>query len=140
MSRSLESVWPRVVGHAWASKEYLNRLVADPGAALAEAGYKVPEGHEMVVLCNSPGRSYLVIPEPPAHIIADAMTAISSVDAASTKPDCCITADCCVEPGVPKPDCCVTPDCCTEPDVPKPDCCVTPDCSVDPETKRYSGR
>jgi nitrile hydratase subunit alpha len=42
----------KVVAKAWTDPEYLNRLLHDATAAIAEVGFKGPQGEHMVVLPN----------------------------------------------------------------------------------------
>jgi nitrile hydratase len=60
-----ESVGPmngaRVVARAWTDPEYRARLLADGTAAIAELGYKGPQGEHIVVLENSPAVHHVVV-------------------------------------------------------------------------------
>jgi nitrile hydratase subunit alpha len=60
-----ESVGPmngaKVVARAWTDPEYRARLLADGTAAIAELGYKGPQGEHIVVLENSPAVHHVVV-------------------------------------------------------------------------------
>jgi nitrile hydratase subunit alpha len=60
-----ESVGPlngaRVVARAWTDPEYRERLLADGTAAVAELGYKGPQGEQIVAVENSPSVHHLVV-------------------------------------------------------------------------------
>lgn len=51
----------RVVARAWADPAYKTRLLANPGAAIAELGYSGMEGEHMVVVENSATVHHLVV-------------------------------------------------------------------------------
>ncbi len=51
----------RVVARAWADPEYRARLLSDGTAAIAELGYKGPQGEHIVVLENSPSLHHVVV-------------------------------------------------------------------------------
>ncbi len=60
-----ESVGPMngatVVARAWTDPEYRARLLADGTAAIAEMGYKGPQGEHIVVLENTPAVHNIVV-------------------------------------------------------------------------------
>jgi nitrile hydratase subunit alpha len=60
-----ESVGPmngaRVVARAWTDPEYRARLLAEGTSAIAELGYKGPQGEQIVVLENTPTVHNLVV-------------------------------------------------------------------------------
>jgi nitrile hydratase subunit alpha len=51
----------KVVARAWADPDYRARLLADGTAAIAEMGYKGPQGEHMVVLENTPEVHHVVV-------------------------------------------------------------------------------
>ena len=51
----------KVVARAWTDPEYRARLLADGTAAIAELGFKGPQGEHMVVLENTPTRHHVVV-------------------------------------------------------------------------------
>ncbi len=60
------------IAHAWTDANYKSRLVAEPGAALAEHGIEVPEGTTVKVVENSADTHHVVLPIRPAN--ADKMS------------------------------------------------------------------
>jgi nitrile hydratase subunit alpha len=51
----------RVVARAWTDPEYRARLLSDGTAAIAELGYKGPQGEHIVVLENTPSLHHVVV-------------------------------------------------------------------------------
>lgn len=51
----------KVVAKAWTDPDYKQRLLADGTAAIAELGFKGPQGEHMVVLENTPGVHNVVV-------------------------------------------------------------------------------
>lgn len=51
----------KVVARAWTDPEYRTRLLADGTAAIAELGYKGPQGEHIVVLENTPSLHNVVV-------------------------------------------------------------------------------
>jgi nitrile hydratase len=51
----------KVVARAWTDPEYAARLLADGTAAIAELGFKGPQGEHIVVLQNTPSVHHLVV-------------------------------------------------------------------------------
>ncbi len=51
----------RVVARAWTDPGYRARLLADGTAAIAELGYKGPQGEHIVVLENTPSLHHVVV-------------------------------------------------------------------------------
>ena len=51
----------KVVAKAWTDPEYKSRLLSDGTAAVAEMGFKGPQGEHIVVLENSPTLHHLVV-------------------------------------------------------------------------------
>jgi len=51
----------KVVARAWTDPEYRARLLADGTAAIAELGYKGPQGEHIVVLENTPSLHNVVV-------------------------------------------------------------------------------
>ena len=51
----------KVVARAWTDPDYRARLLADGTAAIAELGFKGPQGEHMVVLENTPAVHHVVV-------------------------------------------------------------------------------
>ena len=51
----------KVVARAWTDPEYAGRLLADGTAAIAELGFKGPQGEHIVVLENTPRVHHVVV-------------------------------------------------------------------------------
>jgi nitrile hydratase subunit alpha len=51
----------KVVARAWVDPDYKKRLLEDGTTAIAELGYKGPQGEHIVVLENGPGVHHLVV-------------------------------------------------------------------------------
>jgi nitrile hydratase len=51
----------KVVAKAWTDPDYKRRLLADGTAAIAELGFKGPQGEHMVVLENTPAVHHVVV-------------------------------------------------------------------------------
>ena len=51
----------KVVARAWTDPEYAGRLLADGTAAIAELGFKGPQGEHIVVLENTPSVHHVVV-------------------------------------------------------------------------------
>jgi nitrile hydratase len=51
----------KVVAHAWTDPEYKARLLEDGTAAIAEMGFKGPQGEHIVVLENTPSTHHVVV-------------------------------------------------------------------------------
>lgn len=51
----------RVVARAWTDPQYRARLLTDGTAAIAELGYKGPQGEHIVVLENTPSLHHVVV-------------------------------------------------------------------------------
>ena len=51
----------KVVARAWVDPDYKKRLLEDGTAAIAELGYKGPQGEHIVALENGPGVHHLVV-------------------------------------------------------------------------------
>ena len=51
----------KVVAKAWTDPEYRRRLLDDGSAAIAELGFKVPQGEHMVVVENTPSVHNVVV-------------------------------------------------------------------------------
>lgn len=83
ISRSPEEVdherFVAVVSRAWNDAEFKLQLMADPARILADYGVEFGARTEVVVVANSPSRTYLVIPEPPtdSEELDDAIQVIS---------------------------------------------------------------
>lgn len=51
----------KVVAKAWTDPEYRQRLLSDGTAAIAELGFKGPQGEHMIVLENTPAVHHIVV-------------------------------------------------------------------------------
>jgi nitrile hydratase subunit alpha len=51
----------KVVAKAWTDPDYKQRLLADGTAAVAELGFKGPQGEHIVVLENTPAEHHIVV-------------------------------------------------------------------------------
>jgi Nitrile hydratase, alpha chain len=60
--RSLRALRSKILLNAFQDRDYRSRLVADPKAVLAEAGFQIPIDTQVRVLENSLEHLYLVIP------------------------------------------------------------------------------
>lgn len=65
------NIWSSVVSKAWTDENFKEKLVSDPGAALAEFGIEVPKGIELNIQENSSYAINFVLPEPPANAKLD---------------------------------------------------------------------
>jgi hypothetical protein len=74
---SEELVWNQIVAQAWCDEDFMNRLVADPQAVLAEYDLEVPPGAEVEVVFGSRvriedtdlGRRFILPPCPAAELM-----------------------------------------------------------------------
>jgi Nitrile hydratase, alpha chain len=60
------AAYSKVVAKAWSDPAFKSKLMADPKAALSDAGVKVPADLTIKVVENTSKVFHLVIPEPPA--------------------------------------------------------------------------
>jgi TOMM propeptide domain len=61
-----------IIRKAWDDESFKQRLMADPKQAIRDAfGIEIPEGHELVVMEETPTRHVLAIPPRPEDV-ADA--------------------------------------------------------------------
>lgn len=65
---SVKSIWPQIVGQAWADETFRDRLIADPRGTLAECGITLDDGQEVEVLTDTPEKTYLVLPAKPLDL------------------------------------------------------------------------
>lgn len=73
-----ELVWNQIVARAWCDEAFMNRLLADPQAVLAENDVKLPPSAEVEVVVGTDvkieetdmGRRF-VLPAGPSHILTD---------------------------------------------------------------------
>ncbi len=68
MLNSIQSVWPHVVGQAWADAAFRERLLSDPHAVLAEFGVSETFEKRLVVVTDTPERLHLILPLPPPSL------------------------------------------------------------------------
>jgi hypothetical protein len=59
------AAWDRAVVRAWRDQEFKQKLIDDPGAALAEMGFQPPKGVRLVIVENTHERRHLVLPAAP---------------------------------------------------------------------------
>ena len=62
-----ENPYAKVIAKAWSDDEFKGRLLADPGAALAEMDVEVPAGVEVKVVEDSESVRHLVLPPAPGE-------------------------------------------------------------------------
>ena len=60
-----------VVARAWRDAAFRQRLLAEPAAALREAGVQVPEGLQVRVVENAETLVHLILPARPAGDLSD---------------------------------------------------------------------
>jgi hypothetical protein len=65
---SVKSIWPQIVGQAWADETFRDRLIADPKGTLAECGITLSDGQEVEILTDTPEKTYLVLPAKPLDL------------------------------------------------------------------------
>ena len=68
MLNSIQSVWPHVVGQAWADAAFRERLLSDPQSVLAEFGVSETFEKRLVVVTDTPERLHLILPLPPPSL------------------------------------------------------------------------
>jgi len=61
----------QLIAKAWSDEDFKARLLADPKAAMKEAGIDVPEGVEIEVVESTQEKAYLVIPANPVGELSD---------------------------------------------------------------------
>ena len=71
------SVYAQIVAKAWADPVFKARLLADPRAALTEAGHAVPEGLIVKVVENTGKEVHLVLPARPTELSDAQLNAIT---------------------------------------------------------------
>lgn len=59
-------VWGKIVAQCWNDDRYKARLLSDPRATLAEAGYELPEGMTVSIVEQPPNHLQLGLPPRPA--------------------------------------------------------------------------
>ncbi len=67
MSGKKNNPYARIIARAWRDPAFKAKLLKDPAAALAEAGFKVAPGVTVTVSENSASRLHLVLPEHPGE-------------------------------------------------------------------------
>lgn len=55
----------RVIAKAWTDEGFKKRLMSDPTAVLSEEGVMVPEGIDLRIIEDEPGRKTMVLPPAP---------------------------------------------------------------------------
>jgi len=84
-----DEIEARLIAKAQADGAFRERLVANPSGAIADAlGEDVPDGVEVVVLQEEPGKFYLVLPADASELSDAELDAVSGgkVDKNSKKP------------------------------------------------------
>lgn len=76
---SVKSVWPQIVGQAWADEKFRQRLIADPKRTLEEYGITLSDGQEVEILSDTPEKTHLVLPPKPADLDDLAGSAVHTV-------------------------------------------------------------
>jgi hypothetical protein len=66
------ALYPKIIAKAWSDPAYKARLLADPRAALAEAGVSVPAGKAVRVVENTDRLVHLVLPQRPTGELSEA--------------------------------------------------------------------
>ena len=66
----------KVITKAWGDPKYKARLMADPRAALAEAGVEPPPGLDFKVVENTNKVVHLVLPPPPSAELSEESLAL----------------------------------------------------------------
>jgi hypothetical protein len=138
MPTNLRSAWPQLVGQAWADAAFRQRLLSDPKRVLDELGVELPADHAIELVEDTPSKTFLVLPQRPAHL-----DALASLDGPSLSTG--IRADACTATpeGVPKPFACTqAPACTATPEgVPKPFACTQqPACTQAPACTNNPGK
>jgi hypothetical protein len=64
MNRDRNKTMGRIMAKAWSDPEFKERLRSDPAATLMELQISVPADMEIVVLENTPEKTYLVLGAP----------------------------------------------------------------------------
>jgi hypothetical protein len=67
MAQSGAAGYAKVVARAWTDEAFKRRLLADPVAALAEMGARVPAGMTVRVVESTDALTYLILPPRPAE-------------------------------------------------------------------------
>jgi hypothetical protein len=77
--------WGQLVARSWSDDAFKQRLLAEPGPALAEQGIELPPGIEVRVHENSPRLVHLTLPPAPAEELSDEqLDAVAGGDSTST--------------------------------------------------------
>jgi hypothetical protein len=66
-----QAVYGKVIARAWTDSSFKARLLADPRAALAEAGLSLPAGIKVQVLEDTATLTHLVIRQRPSGALSD---------------------------------------------------------------------
>jgi hypothetical protein len=66
----------KVITKAWSDPKYKERLLANPRAALAEAGVSVPASLDFKVVENTNKLVHLVLPPPPSKELSEESLAL----------------------------------------------------------------
>jgi hypothetical protein len=78
MATTEPNAFAKVVAQSWSDKEFKQRLVDDPHAALAEHGIDVPSGMNINVVENTSDTVHIVLPaEPDGEISEDDLANVS---------------------------------------------------------------
>ena len=66
------SVLGEIIARAWRDPDFKSRLLADPRAALQEAGVAVPGGMTVTVVENTATHLHLILPQSPSDEMSEA--------------------------------------------------------------------
>lgn len=67
----------RLVARCWADDTFKQQLLADPAAALADAGMPLPDGVTLRVVESTPDQFWLVIPPKPTDLSDEQLDAVA---------------------------------------------------------------
>jgi hypothetical protein len=65
------AAWARIVARAWRDPAFKAKLLADPAAALKQAGIAVPAGMTVKVVEDTDTHLHLVLPPKPSGALSD---------------------------------------------------------------------
>jgi hypothetical protein len=83
--------WGQLVARAWGDEAFKRRLLAEPAAALAEQGIRLPPGVEIRVHEDSPTAVHLTLPPAPSEELSDEqLDAVAGGDTSTTVGVCAI--------------------------------------------------
>jgi hypothetical protein len=68
----------QLIAKAWADEAFKARLKSDPRGALAEAGFDVPQGHNVRVVEDTADTTHVVLPVRPSNISDEQLSSQAS--------------------------------------------------------------